>query len=79
MFSQLRNLLIAKYAHSCYDSNEERDYKKWSDIYGKIDEQGREAVPDFQQSCRTVCRVACGTIFCRKKKKKVVFGSGQAI
>ena len=27
MFSQLRNLLIVKYAHSCYDSDEERVYK----------------------------------------------------
>jgi len=53
--------------------------QEWSGIYGKIDEQGREAVSDFQQSCRAVCRDACGTVFCRKKKKKVVFGSGQAI
>jgi len=36
VFSQLRNLLIAKYAHSCYDSDEERAYKNGVAYMGKL-------------------------------------------
>lgn len=36
MFSQLRNLLIAKYAHSCYDSDKERVYKNGVTYMGKL-------------------------------------------